>query len=179
MKKDIKDNMAHYLKIFTREIVIAVFVVVIFFLAIMGVFCGKLLTQKERIRAELNIAKVEESLKSATAARDKLKQEYSILIEKASKPLLEMPANSLSSTRSTSQNPKMQDRERNPKFYDPDRTPPYMANDQSSHYTRESAIKALADQFDQTPSWVEKHMGTTNDLQQIHYNLNMALLTSQ
>lgn len=79
MKKDMKDDMAHYLKSFTREKAIGVFVVAICLSAIIGAFCGSLLTQKERTKAELNIAKAEETLKSVITTRDDLKREYSSL----------------------------------------------------------------------------------------------------
>jgi len=61
-------------------------------------------------------------------------------------------------------------------FYDPSRTPPYLANMASGHYTREAAIAALADQFDRPADWVKRNMGNSNDLSQIHRNLNRALL---
>lgn len=62
-------------------------------------------------------------------------------------------------------------------FYAPTRNPPYKASEVAHYRTRESAIKALAGQFDRTPSWVEANIGSTNDLNQIHNNLSRALLT--
>jgi len=181
MKKDMKDNMAHYLKSFMRQDAIWVFVVAICLSAIIGAFCGRLLTQKERTTAELNIAKAEETLKSVNATRDELKREYTRLTDSRqnnSPQTYYTPSPKYKDERDRRwDNPA--DRELNPKFYDPDRTPPYMANEISQHHTRQGAINALAEQFGQTPSWVERHMGTTNDLLQIHYNLSMALLTSQ
>lgn len=60
-------------------------------------------------------------------------------------------------------------------FYNPDREPPYLANDISGHSTRSGAILALAVQFDRSYSWVERNMGSSNSLSQIHYNLNKAI----
>jgi hypothetical protein len=65
------------------------------------------------------------------------------------------------------------------KFYDPSRYLPYMANEISMHYTRKAAIEALAEQFEQSTSWVELHMGNTNNLEEIHKNLVKAWLLTR
>jgi hypothetical protein len=64
-------------------------------------------------------------------------------------------------------------------FYDPTRELPYKANDLSYHATRDEAIGALAAQFHQTPSWIELHMGDSNDLHTIHKNLWKPILAEE
>lgn len=56
-------------------------------------------------------------------------------------------------------------------FYNPHRNPAYFANAISGHVSRSDAIDALAYQFDETSSWVEQHMGSSNRLTLIHANL--------
>jgi len=61
-------------------------------------------------------------------------------------------------------------------FYVPDRRPPYKANEISYHDSREAAIEALADQFDRSPAWIERNMGSSNYLDSIHSSLVKAML---
>lgn len=162
--------MAHYLKSFTRVKAIMTLVVVACLSGIIGGFCGSLLTQKDRAKAKYSITNTKETLKKATTERDKLKREYARLISSGSidhiSTTSDIPSYSKPHIKTT-------------KFYDPDRTFEYHSNDTSFHHTREDAIRALAEQFDRSSSWVERHIGTANDLQIIHQNLWRALLRSQ
>ena len=56
-------------------------------------------------------------------------------------------------------------------FYSADREQPYWACQNSHHNTRSDAIKALAEQFDRSPTWVEQYMGAENTLIAIHASL--------
>jgi hypothetical protein len=56
-------------------------------------------------------------------------------------------------------------------FYDPRRKEKYWATAQSRHNSVDGAVNALAELFIRTPQWVTAHMGTTNDLGEIHLNL--------
>jgi hypothetical protein len=60
---------------------------------------------------------------------------------------------------------------RNIPFYDPRRKEKYWASAQSRHNDVDGAVNALAELFGHTPQWVTAHMGTTNDLGEIHLNL--------
>jgi hypothetical protein len=57
-------------------------------------------------------------------------------------------------------------------FYNPRRTFKYWSGLDGKHHTLDEALTALAQKFGQTPEWVTKHMGGTNDLGQIHMNLS-------
>ncbi len=58
-----------------------------------------------------------------------------------------------------------------PLFYDPRRPYKYWANKNSKHKNYRAAIQALAKKYKRTPQWVQTHMGSSNDLTQIHRNL--------
>ena len=56
-------------------------------------------------------------------------------------------------------------------FYNPRRPQKYWTNSTSKFQTFKEAIAALARQYDQSPEWIKRHMGDTNDLDEIHQNL--------
>ncbi len=56
-------------------------------------------------------------------------------------------------------------------FYDPRRKEKYWSSKTSHHQTITSAVAALAEVYNQPPSWVIANMGNTNDLGIIHQNL--------
>jgi hypothetical protein len=56
-------------------------------------------------------------------------------------------------------------------FYNPRRPYPYWTGEKSKHKTFMEAIQALANQYDRTPDWIKLNMGSTNDLNKIHRNL--------
>jgi hypothetical protein len=62
-------------------------------------------------------------------------------------------------------------------FYNPRRPQKYWTNPTSKHNTFKEAISALARQYDRSPEWIKKHMGKTNDLNEIHQNLANSKLT--
>lgn len=61
------------------------------------------------------------------------------------------------------------------KFYDPRRSAKYWTGKMTHHRSLSRAIKALADQYDVTPKWIEDHMGETNALIEIHQNIRKSL----
>jgi len=63
-------------------------------------------------------------------------------------------------------------------FYNPRRTYKYWASSKSQHNTLETAIAALAEQYDRNPEWVKTNMGNTNRLYEIHKNLTNSTLNS-
>ncbi len=69
--------------------------------------------------------------------------------------------------------PKENDEEKVPEtlFYNPRRPQKYWTGANSKHTTFVEAITALAKEYERTPEWVQQHMGTTNDLGEIHRNL--------
>jgi ribonuclease HI len=58
------------------------------------------------------------------------------------------------------------------KFYNPRRTQKYWTSATAKHNTFKEAVAALAKQYDRSPDWIQHHMGDTNDLDEIHANLN-------
>lgn len=56
-------------------------------------------------------------------------------------------------------------------FYNPRRPYKYWAGQDAKFHNYKEALGALARQFECTPEWVEKNMGDTNDLGEIHQNL--------
>ena len=72
--------MIHYMKSFTRVKAIMLLVAAACLSGIIGGFCGSLLTQEDRAKAKYSITSTKETLKKATAERDKLKREYARLI---------------------------------------------------------------------------------------------------
>jgi hypothetical protein len=61
------------------------------------------------------------------------------------------------------------------KFYDPRRADKYWSSANDHHQTLNDAIKALARHYDVTPQWIESHMGTTNELEDIHRQIQQRL----
>jgi len=59
-------------------------------------------------------------------------------------------------------------------FYDPRRRFKYWSGPERRHYTLEEAVEALAMQYDRSPEWIKAHLGSTNDLAEIHRNLAAA-----
>jgi hypothetical protein len=56
-------------------------------------------------------------------------------------------------------------------FYSPRRPQKYWTSKNEKFNTFKEAIAALAQQYDRSPEWIQDHMGTTNDLDEIHRNL--------
>lgn len=56
-------------------------------------------------------------------------------------------------------------------FYNPRRPHKYWTSKNSKHKTFNEAVAALASQYGRSPEWIQAHMGTTNDLNEIHQNL--------
>lgn len=56
-------------------------------------------------------------------------------------------------------------------FYNPRRPHKYWTGKNAKHDTFDAAIAALAAQYGRSPEWIQHHMGTTNDLDEIHRNL--------
>lgn len=61
------------------------------------------------------------------------------------------------------------------KFYDPRRAEKYWSSANDHHQTLNDAIKALARHYHVTPQWIESHMGTTNELEDIHRQIQQSL----
>jgi hypothetical protein len=59
-------------------------------------------------------------------------------------------------------------------FYNPRRPFPYWTDKASKHKKYKDAIQALAVEYGQSPQWVQKNMGESNDLVEIHQNLKNA-----
>lgn len=59
-------------------------------------------------------------------------------------------------------------------FYDPRRPQKYMTGPDARHNSFKEAVEALAGEFDRPSGWVEKHMGDSNDVDQIRQNLRNA-----
>lgn len=56
-------------------------------------------------------------------------------------------------------------------FYNPRRPFPYWTSKALKHKSYKEAIQALAVEYGQSPQWVQKNMGESNDLNEIHQNL--------
>ena len=56
-------------------------------------------------------------------------------------------------------------------FYSPRRTHKYWTSKNEKYNTFKEAVAALAQQYGRSPEWIQNHMGTTNDLDEIHRNL--------
>lgn len=56
-------------------------------------------------------------------------------------------------------------------FYNPRRPHKYWTSKSAKHNTFDEAVAALAEQYGRSPEWIQHHMGTTNDLAEIHHNL--------
>ena len=61
------------------------------------------------------------------------------------------------------------------KFYDPRRQDKYWIGEKGRYNALEDALNALAKKYGVPVEWVERHMGATNDLTQIHQNLQESL----
>ena len=59
-------------------------------------------------------------------------------------------------------------------FYNPRRPFPYWTGKASKYKKYKDAIQALAVEYGQSPQWVQKNMGESNDLNEIHQNLKNA-----
>jgi hypothetical protein len=59
-------------------------------------------------------------------------------------------------------------------FYDPRRPQKYMTGPDARHHSFKEAVQALAGEFDKPAGWVERHMGDSNDVDQIRQNLRNA-----
>jgi hypothetical protein len=59
-------------------------------------------------------------------------------------------------------------------FYNPRRPFPYWTSKALKHKSYKEAIQALAVEYGQSPHWVQKNMGESNDLNKIHQNLKNA-----
>jgi hypothetical protein len=59
-------------------------------------------------------------------------------------------------------------------FYHPRRAHKYMTGPAAGHDSFQAAVDALGREFDRPDDWVERHMGETNDLDQIRLNLKNA-----
>ena len=62
-------------------------------------------------------------------------------------------------------------------FYDPRRTYKYGVAADSKHRTLDEAISSLASQYSRSPEWVIDHLGETNNLTEIHQNLQIGVST--
>ena len=60
-------------------------------------------------------------------------------------------------------------------FYDPRRSYKYWVSSESKHHTLDEAIETLANQYARSTEWVINHLGETNDLAEIHRNLEAGL----
>ena len=59
-------------------------------------------------------------------------------------------------------------------FYNPRRPFPYWTGKALKYKSYNEAIQALAVEYGQSPQWVQKNMGESNDLSEIHQNLKNA-----
>jgi hypothetical protein len=59
-------------------------------------------------------------------------------------------------------------------FYNPRRSQKYMTGSDARHNTFKEAVEALAREFLKPAEWVERHMGESNDVDQIRQNLKDA-----
>ena len=64
---------------------------------------------------------------------------------------------------------------RGTRFYDPRRAEKYWSGQMTRHNTLKEAIDALARQYGVSSEWIEKHMGATNELLDIHRNIRRVL----
>ena len=56
-------------------------------------------------------------------------------------------------------------------FYDPRRQYKYWVSETARHRNLEDALEDLARQYNRSPDWIQENIGDTNDLGQIHRNL--------
>jgi len=60
-------------------------------------------------------------------------------------------------------------------FYNPRRAQKYWTGPDARHETFREAVETLAAEFKKSPTWVESHMGDSNDTEQIRQSLRRAL----
>jgi len=63
-------------------------------------------------------------------------------------------------------------------FYDPRRPDKYWSSVRARYNTLQEAIRALANQYEVSEEWVSNHMGATNDLAEIHRNIQKSIIPS-
>ena len=56
-------------------------------------------------------------------------------------------------------------------FYDPGRPDKYWTDKNTRHKNYKDAIQAFAQKYDRPPQWIQANMGQTNELSEIHQNL--------
>ena len=61
-------------------------------------------------------------------------------------------------------------------FYSPRRPFPYWTGVSTKHKKFNEAINFLARKYERTPEWIQQYMGQTNDLAEIHQNLQTRLM---
>lgn len=61
------------------------------------------------------------------------------------------------------------------KFYDPRRTKKYWTDEVTHHHSLRAAVEALANHYKVPPKWIEKHMGDSNLLIDIHKSIRNSL----
>ena len=59
-------------------------------------------------------------------------------------------------------------------FYNPRRSFPYWTSNALKHKSYHEAINTLAEKYGKSPQWVQKNMGDSNDIDEIHQNLRIA-----
>jgi hypothetical protein len=61
-------------------------------------------------------------------------------------------------------------------FYDPRRPYIYWTDKTTKHKSFNEAINVLAQKYERTPEWIKQYMGQTNDLAEIHQNLQTRIM---
>ncbi|MCP4624931.1 MAG: hypothetical protein GY850_15610 [bacterium] len=61
-------------------------------------------------------------------------------------------------------------------FYSPRRPFPYWTDVSTKHKRFNEAINVLAQKYERTPEWIQQYMGQTNDLAEIHQNLQTRIM---
>ena len=64
-------------------------------------------------------------------------------------------------------------------FYNPRRPEKYWTDKNTGYKSYQDAIEALANQYHRSAEWIQAHMGNTNDLEQIHHNLQQSVSDPQ
>jgi hypothetical protein len=116
----------------------------------------------EKIETEKPSAKKQTALKQGSGVGQKPPGTKQPMPTKqaAPKKKLKTPANKAGSFKTTGL-----------EFYNPRRPQKYWTGKKSKHNTFKEAVAALASQYDRSPEWIQEHMGTSNDLNEIHQNL--------
>lgn len=63
------------------------------------------------------------------------------------------------------------------RFYDPRRIKKYWSSETAHHSTLKEAIDALANQYGVSAEWIERHLGDSNDLAEIHHIIQESMVT--